>query len=494
MGVMRFLVHPPDILGDRADLDRAYLSGLDGRIYPTHVEYEENVLTCRRMVSDSSKLNIAWPVPELGQTTLTTASLREREQPYVLAVELARGKLSEVREMWAAWQQAGMEIPAEFTTLQKEAFHLFAQACSHTDCPTQASHTARSSIEKAVAAASLLIQAYTQQRLSGIRRSTQQSPGLLGCVLNGPVPAEVDPGLLRRTFNTVVVPINWKEIEPEEGSYNWDSIDELVQQCVQQRYVVKGGPLIDLGARGLPDWLAPWKNDFLNLPSFICDFIDTAVARYLGHIRLWEVSAYGNTGGALELGEDHCLALVARTLESAKRVDSDAQFFIRVERPWGEYLRNGRHRLSPLQFVDALNRSNLGLAGVTLEINSGYEPEGCFPRDLLSISKLIDSWSRLGIQIHVNVACPAAENADPEARDRFTVERAPTGTRWTPETQQAWIEEVVPLLMAKPSVTGVFLSHLSDAAPHRFPHAGLLDADWQPRPMLDPLMKLLHHD
>ena len=46
------------------------------------------------------------------------------------------------------------------------------------------------------------------------------------------------------------------------------------------------------------------------------------------------------------------------------------------------------------------------------------------------------------------------------------------------ETAQAeWIDDHLPLLLAKPSVVAVFWNHLSDAQPHRFPHAGLIRRD-----------------
>jgi hypothetical protein len=494
MGVMRFLVHPPEAIRDSSELPQAYLSGLDGRIFPTKIEVEGNQILCRRPMSDSAKLNVNWPVSGTGRPVLTTCSLREREDPYLLAVELARGKIAEIREYCAAWEQAGMAIPDAFRRVQKDAFVLFAKAGTTTEGPVESSRLAVLAIEAAVQAASILVDAYTVQRLANIRRSKHQTPGLLGCVVDSQVLTEPGQQAFRQAFNTVSVPISWKDIEPVEGEYNWEPTDELVRFGTEHRNIVRGGPLIKLGPGGLPNWLAPWKNDFLNLPSFICDFIETSVSRYQGRIRLWEVSAFGNTGGALDLGEDHCLALTARTLEAAKRTDSDAQFFIRIDRPWGEYQREGKNRLSPLQFVDALIRSNLGLAGVTLEINCGYGPIGCYSRDMLSVSRLIDAWSQLGIQIHVNIACPAAKGPDSLADQQFSVADGVWRGHWNEETQSEWIECIVPLLLAKPAVTGVFLSQFCDGVSHRFPHAGLLAADGSLRQMFEPLRRQLHHD
>jgi len=487
MGVMRFFIHPRPEQSGFPVLTQAYLSGMDGRIFPTRVELDGSLLTCRRPSSESAKLNVPWTVPGIGQPVLTTTSLRERDEPYLLPVELARGKLSEVREGRAHWEFSGMMIPELFCDVQKEAFQLFAKAGTSTSDPERACELACSAIEKACQAAAILMDSYTIQRLTTIRRSPHQTLGLIGSVMNSKLLTASELETFRNALNTASIPMFWPEIEPREGTYTWDEVDHLVSYCTDQRFVLRGGPLIDLSKGGLPEWLAPWKNDFLNLPIFVCDYVETAISRFQGLIRIWEVSAYGNTGGAFGLGEDHCLALTARTLEAAQRTDSDAQFFIRIESPWGEYQRHGRHRLSPFQFVDAIVRSNLGLAGVTLEINAGYGPEASYARDMLSVSRLIDLWSQLQIQIHVNIACPSSAAPDPQADPKFSTQEGAWRDRWSEETQAEWVEHMVPLLLAKSSVTGVFLSQFADRVPHRFPHAGMIDPHGRIKKMIDPL-------
>ena len=68
----------------------------------------------------------------------------------------------------------------------------------------------------------------------------------------------------------------------------------------QQKLMIRGGPLIDLGLGGLPPWLARWEHDVFNLQSFVCDFVETAIARYFGRIHIWEVCTRMNTGGAFK--------------------------------------------------------------------------------------------------------------------------------------------------------------------------------------------------
>lgn len=490
MGVMRFLIQPIEVLDNWPEVYRAYVTGFDKHVFPTRVEMDGNVMTCRRPHSDSGKLHVAFPVEGFGRPVLSTSSLPERDAPYLLPLELARGKIGELREQSAAWELAKMAIPDEFHTAERRAFKLFSQATTLRGDPQRASEIACEALREACTATDILLQAYTRQRLVVSQHAPSAPPASLGCSLAQLPPDDETRKLFRSTFQAMAVPIAWKQIEPEEGHYNWAPLDQLIEYASSERMIIRGGPLIDLSAGGLPDWLAPWEHDVLNMQSFICDFVETAISRYQGRIRLWEVSAYGNSGGALALSEENRLGLVARTLESAKKNDDDAQLFIRVDQPWGDYQARGQHRLSPFQFVDAIVRSNLGLAGVNLEINVGYRPQGCCSRDLLGFSRLIDHWSMLGIQLHVTLAFPSSDQPDETADSDLEV----AGSVWrepcSEDAQAKWIATYLPLLIAKPSVTGVYWTHFSDGQRHRLPHAGLLRSDGTPKPGLEILRQL----
>ena len=112
----------------------------------------------------------------------------------------------------------------------------------------------------------------------------------------------------------------------------------------------------------------------------------------------------------------------------------------------------------------------------------GYQPASSLSRDLFSMSRLIDQWSQLGVQLHVTLACPSSMELDRSAKADLEATASAPGGPWTEADQEQWLAESVGLLLAKPAVTGVFMSHLSDALPHRYPNAGLLRADGQPKP------------
>lgn len=476
MGLLRFAVHPPECLADWPEMHRGYLSGADGRIFPTRMEVDGNVIAARRSSSESSKLHIAWPVTGYGRPLLRTASLPEREQPYLLQVELARGELVALRNQAAGWELAGMQLPEDYRQASLAAHRAFGKAAASQDHPQLACKMADEALQAICRAAEIISLSFAQQALSGRQQRYAHLPLALGCGI-GRAPDAEQSDLYCAAFTGVILPVQWTRIEQEEGTYDWQPIDDAIAWAETHRLIPRGGPLVDLGPGGLPEWLAKWEHDVFNLQSFVCDFVETAMSRYLGRIRLWEVVARFNTGGALTLNEEVRLSLAARVLEVARMVDEEAQLIIRVDQPWGEYQARGQHRLSPLQLVDAIIRSGVGLAGVNLEIAMGYHPRGTQYRGLLEFSRLVDQWSVLGVPLHITLASPSSVGADELAQADLEIEPSiwPGGCQ---EASQAyWLQQLIPLLLAKPAVASVSWSTFSDADPHEFPRSGLLGMD-----------------
>jgi len=488
MGLIRFAVHPASQMEDWPEVHRGYLSGADGRIFATRIELEGSIVGCRRSSSESSKFHVAWPVAGFGRVMLQTASLPERDAPYLLAVELARGKLVQLRNQAAAWELSGMQLPAEMVPHSAAAHRLFGRAASTQSDPDRASELAGESLVYACRAADVLGDSFAKQALASRQQRYAHLTASLGCEMS-PNPNEEQGDLFYAAFNAATVPIRWTQIEQQEGTYRWDDIDRQLHWAEQRRLIVRGGPLIDLGPGGMPEWLAHWEHDFFNLQSFVCDFVETAIARYVGRIRWWEVATRFNSGGALKINEESRLGLVARVLAVAKQVDEEAQLIVRVDQPWGEYQARGQHRLSPLQLVDALVRSGVGLAGVNLEIAVGYLPNGTPYRDLLDFSRLIDMWSVLGVPLFVTLAAPSSAEPDPLAIAGREVDPRAWPGGCSEAGQEAWVARFLPLLLAKNAVAGVAWAHFADADPHEFPHAGLLRPDATPKPALERLLE-----
>jgi hypothetical protein len=487
MGVMRFLIDEHDRQAIAADYDRAYLGRLEGRVYPTEVSLSDNTLVCRRDTSESARLFLSYAVPGLGRPVLGTASLCEREEPYVLSVELARGRLGLVRDQLAAWQQSGMTVTDEAVAALSEAQARFRLAACGEDGTATASEAGPAAVAAACWAADVVADSYVRQRLLLRRRRSAHLPILLGCSLLSMRPAIAGDRAFVSTFTAATAAIEWRRIEASQGEYEWTLQDEQVEFATHNRLVAIGGPLLDFGPQGMPDWLWKWGRDYYALQSFVSDFVETAITRYASRVRAWEIAARANTGGALGLNEEHRLALTARAIEVAKQTDDELQLSLRIDQPAGEYQAAGLHRLSPLQFVDALIRSGAGLTALTLEIAVGYRPGGSCYRDRFELSRLIDLWATLGLPLTISLAFPSQAKADPNAAEGIGVAEPQWKSGWSEPAQAEWLAEILPLLMAKPSVAGIEWCHFTDAAPHRYPHGGLIRPDGSAKPAFERL-------
>lgn len=485
MGLIRFAVHPATTLNDWPEVHAGFLTGADGRVFPTKIELEGNIVGCRRTSSESVKFHVVWPVDGFGRMIISTASLPERDVPYELVVELARGKIVQVRNQLAQWELAGLRVPPEFAGPHRAAHRTFFRAASSQELPEEACRLANEAIRFACQAAEILAQSYASQSLAGRLQRFGSLPISIGCEILGTLPPPATQVLYGTLFNTSTVSVPWKVIEAIEGEYNWESTDKQLDWCEAQKLMVRGGPLLDLGSNSVPGWLSRWEQDVLNLQSFVCDFVETAIARYVGRIRVWEICSRMNTGGAMGLNEETRLTLTARVLDVARQVDEEAQLIIRIDQPWGDYQSRGQHRLSPLQAVDALIRAGVGLSGVNLELALGYKNYGSSRRDLLDTSRLIDAWTTLDVPIYVTLVCPSATLADPLASNPLAINPQIWGGATDENHQADWIDQMLELLVAKPRIAGVFLPSFSDGTLHEFPNAGLLRADNTPKPVTE---------
>src|SRR5579885_1696348 len=125
MGVTRFLVSSPDVLPPPA-IERIYFTGLDGIPAATTARWDQGI-EVDRDVSDSGNYHVPWQITGMGEVMLSTASLPERDRPYRLAVELAPGSLSQLRNQAGEWQEIGLVLPESFSSRLRAATRMFGE-------------------------------------------------------------------------------------------------------------------------------------------------------------------------------------------------------------------------------------------------------------------------------------------------------------------------------------------------------------------------------
>lgn len=482
MGVMRFLVHSPNRINAEV-AQRIYMTGLDRVPWPCRVQLNSEGFTLERSVSDSGNMHVPWTVPGHGLATLSTGSLMERERPYQLEVELARGKVNQVRNQLSEWQSIGLTPTDLFSEKLREAVALFAESATSQHEPVAAAKRAGQAIEAAMQASLLLGNAFTEQALAARFRQATRLNTHLAANLPAVSLDDTTGKLLRASFNAGLVNMGWRELEASQGHTDWTISDAQVQWCLSQGMAVYGGPLARLDNQGMPDWLYLWEGDFENILAFLGEHVESAVTRYKGKVQAWFCAARVNIGNVLGLRDVDKQRLAVRTIEVTRKCDPRTPAILVFDQPWAEYMSQDDVE-PPLYFADLLARAGIGLSGIGLEINLGYYPGGSYPHDLLDFSALIDRWSLLGLPLYVLLTVPSSDQADPLARNpaRLLAGTSPGGC--TQATQNLWINRFVPMLLAKPIVQAILWNQLLDNQPHEYAHGGLFDAAGSPKAAL----------
>ncbi len=486
MGLMRFLVTPPQAVGPQV-ANQVCFAGIDRVAWPARVGIGEGELLLDRAISESGSLLLPWHVKGHGQPILSTASLIERPEPYHLPLELARGTISQLCNQMAEWQLIGMTIPKPASAKVAESIKQFGHAAVNQEDRTACSRLSQQAIEIALDASNQLASAYVEQSMTVRRRVGKLLSFIGGDLGHSPLDNRTAKQFLN-TFNAALIPLRWRDIEATEGSQSWDLPDKQIAWCAAQGIRVFSSPLLQLDTQGIPTWLYLWEDDFDNLQSFVNDFVSTTVKRYKGKVNFWQAAGRINGAEVLSLSEDECLQLTALVVEQIRSLDPEKPVLMSINQPWAEYMRGRAIDYPPLHFADTLIRGGLEIAGLVLEINLGYTPRGTLPRTLVELSQQLDMWALLGLPIFVSICVPSSHEADPLAQYQtgFLPEKPNS------QSQQAWVARAVPLILAKSFVRGVIWNQLSDNEPHDFPHGGLFDTQGRPKPAMKTLGAIRH--
>ncbi len=488
MGQFAFLVPRPDRLVPDA-VQCAYLASIDGIPWECTIAWDDGMLTIERDARESGNLYFCWNVPGRGRVMLCSGSLMERDRPYNLPVELARGTINRLRNQAAAWQAAGMLISPKFEELNSRATLIFAKAAIGQQQPERAAEHSEEAIRIGLEAADLLANDYAEQVLAIRLREQPKLTTLLAGRLDG-IPHGAAADAFLAAFNAAVIGPNWPEIGSSSGECKWDDLDLQVQWCRDHGLRICLGPLVQFDRGSLPDWLYLWEGEFDDISESVLGFAEGVVRRYAGKVHLWNCAGRMNVPGVMDLSEEQRLKLTVDVLEMTRRLDARTPAIVSFDQPWAEYIAAQDQELTPLHFADTLGRSDLGMAGVGLEINLGYSPLGTLPRDLLEINRQIDRWSQLGLPLVVFVTMPSAETKDMLARTAGLPLPSLVAGGVSPQAQAELIAVLVPLLIARQPVQAVVWNQWRDDLPHDFPHGGLYDTMGQPKPGLKKLVEI----
>jgi GH35 family endo-1,4-beta-xylanase len=326
------------------------------------------------------------------------------------------------------------------------------------------------------------------------RRSAGGLPKhIIGCRVDSTVLNQKYKDTLADYFDYAVLPMSWKQLQPEEGSFHTEPVDEWVDYLTRKRIPIIAGPMIDLTTGEVPDWMFIWEHDFDSLREMAYEYVQKVVHRYRKQIGVWNVVCGLHTNSAFTLSFEQTIELTRLLVAQVKTIQPSARTLITVTQPYGEYHARGTTSVPPMLYAEMVAQAGINFEAFGLEIEQGVHTRGGYTRDLFQISSLLDRFSTIGRPVFVTaLGTPSRHTPDPGDRSEGKADPAVAGRwkrPWDPQLQAEWIDTVYKLALSKPFIESVAWSNLADINTS-IPAGGLLDDMLRPKPAFHKIQEL----
>jgi hypothetical protein len=467
----------------------AYLFGGDGiGIRKAQISFKNGLIECTKSNLETAGLALLWPIEGFGKVLLPTTCLPEREQPYNLNVEIARAKLMQIvnkREDWLFLNNT--EVLAD---LLKEAQDLFIRAIQNISMPSKASKLADESLKKAIVSSEKL--AIKQAELLFNTRASNHGlgRGCFGCRID---PMEIDNPVyvekLLELFGSATIPINWAQIEPRKGEFDFSKIDACVDVLSKKKLTLSAGPLLFFSKGNLPKWLLRSGAGFERIRETAYHFISEVVSRYSSAVRAWYVISGLNAFNHFGFGFEQILEMTRAANMAVKQASDRAFKIVEVSNPWGEYYMTTPNSIPPLVYMDMVVQSGIHFDAFGLQVRFGKDQTGMHVRDMMQISAILDYFGPIAKPLYMtSVEVPSQDGNGLHNGEVAGIWHG----QWNESRQGQWIEQFYKIALSKQFVNSVTYANLIDTADSSIHHSGLLTDGLEPKESFVTLKKL--HD
>lgn len=473
--VIQFAVYDENGPAAEWPLVNAQVLGPDDVGVAGEVSFENGRIVCRRVGRHAVALSVMFDTGAMGRLVLQTCLLPVREEPYVLSLELARHRIKTFMVKCEEWQLFDIDPNDPAMIAWEEARQLFTRGINTPD-RVEADRLSRASLVRALEATERLAALHADILIHRRFGARPASPTTLGVrIVPGRNPATFAE-LLERDFDLVYLPLNWKDLEPTEGKYDWEPLDRWMLWAQQKGKPVVAGPLVDLSAYAVPEWLYVWQHDYDTLRDLLYDHVEKIVTRYRSVVAVWSVAAGLNTNANFQLTSTQMLDLTRMANLIVRQGSRRTRTMLEIVQPFGEHVGQVRDSLHPLTYIDKIVQEGIRIDCYGVQLVMGQRAHGRGTRDLMQLSNLLDKFFLLELPVLITRAGVPAR--DVEADGGWW------RTHWNAEQQAEWAQRVFRLALSKPYVDSFFWSDLHDSPRADMPACGLVDGENRARPAL----------
>src|SRR5206468_1343284 len=146
----------------------------------------------------------------------------------------------------------------KFAARFKEAQVMFAEALGKLHEPREAASIADKALEIAVDLSEELSLFHAELLINRRRTSNAFAKHIFGCRVDSTIQNQRYKDILTEYFDYAVLPMSWKQLQPEEDVFHTEPLDEWVEMLSRKRMPIIAGPLVNLAAAEMPDWMFIW--------------------------------------------------------------------------------------------------------------------------------------------------------------------------------------------------------------------------------------------
>ena len=473
-------------------LRNAHLLGADDVGVRATISFDgEGLIMCDKRSPGPAALALQYPVDGLGHFTMQTCLLPDRDEPYLLSMELARHRLMWLLTKQEDWSMYDLPDDHAAITRGERARQQFIESLNSAHEPAEADRLARQSLSTSVEASEELTMVHADLWLE--RRRPTFQPGrniFLGCGVELGQTAEPVRASLLSNFDFVRLPMRWRHLEPEEQNYDWRQLDGWAEWAFRNRLPILAGPLVSFSPDVVPDWLYIWEHDYETIRDLIYEHVERVVSRYRNVVTLWTVVSGVHVNEHFSFAFDQLIDLTRMAVMLARKIQPNARTLVEITHPFGEYYAANSRSIPPIMYAELALQSGIPFDGFGIKLLMGRAGDGQYTRDLMQISNLLDRFNSLGRPLHITAVGVPSQPIDDELAPPPKEAGAPLSglstsgywrKPWSPVVQSKWLGAVYNIALSKPMVESIAWLDLADHPSAELPHAGLIQPDLKPK-------------
>ena len=473
MGEFKFRL-PPQWTLERRQSAAIHTVGLDGIPWPCKISINDSLMSVTRNRNESGKTFIPYSFPNYGELLISTGTLPEREEPYSMLMELARGTLNRLRNQLSIWQEGGLKMTPSIKDGVTQATSLLSKAITN-ETDEQCDDLSRRSIEATMDTIFELANLFGSEVTKFRQDNSEAHPFWMANTISDD--QGIEKGLEHDGFDLI-------RVCPK-------TLDQTNQQPLSKRVI--DGPFLDASFSGMSEELEQME-DFQVRRNHIISTTRDHISQLSPVVSLIHVASGLNGMGHRHLSYPQQLEITTQLLQTVEESAQEIPTLVSFDFPWAERLASAVGGSHPLQIADSLLRQGSQISFLGIEVNLGYWPGGSFMRDPIQWIDMLDVWTQLGLPLVIILRAPTWSLDSDDVSLGDAEDKVPrhinTFDRIGDQQRISYLRTILPMLVARPAVHGLIWSQWLDTDDERYPHGGLENADGEMKTIYEVLKTL----